>query len=401
MNPLFVEAIPILDKIEASGYEAVFVGGSVRDHLLNKNVHDVDIATSAPPNVIQELFAKTIPVGIEHGTVLVRYGNKSYEVTTYRIDGEYSDHRHPDDVYFVSNLSEDLARRDFTINAMAMDKKGTIIDPFNGKSDLAAKVIQTVNHPDDRFNEDPLRMMRALRFVSQLGFRLEERTERAISTNIFLLEKIAVERIAVEMEKLLMGNHLISALKIMDRTKIHSYLPVFKEKRDLFEKSFSHIQAPFESMAEAITFFHLINNQIGINAWCKKWKLSNAIKKSSEQLLSGFLAFTKSKTTPEYLYELEPKLLADFVHLVNTVFPNEQYNEQKVRALYNELPIKSKQDLKINGNEILAFFPEKKPGPWLKDLIQRIEKEVLLGNLANENGEIKEWIKVWKQPEND
>jgi tRNA nucleotidyltransferase (CCA-adding enzyme) len=401
MNQLFVEAIPILEKIEAAGFEAVFVGGSVRDFLLNKNVHDVDIATSAPPNVIQDIFAKTIPVGIDHGTVLVLYENKSYEVTTYRIDGEYTDHRHPDEVYFVSNLTEDLARRDFTINAMAMDKNGNIIDPFSGKKDLAAEVIQTVNQPLDRFNEDPLRMMRALRFVSQLGFHLEERTESAICANQFLLEKIAVERIIVEMEKLLIGNYFISALSIMERTKIYHFIPVFKENCELFNKCFDHIQTPFVSIAEAIAFFHIMDNQIGVDDWCKKWKLSNTIRKNSEKLLNGFTAFKQSKEIPEYLYELEPQLLSAFVHLINTVYPNNPLNEREVRALYERLPIKSKNDLHINGNEILEHFPEKKPGPWLKDLIQLIEREVLLGNLPNKNGEIKEWIKVWKQRGND
>src|SRR5699024_3914466 len=143
-------------------------------------IGDIDIATSALPEQIQAIFPQVIPVGIEHGTVIVRYNHVSYEVTTFRLDGEYSDQRHPDSVQFIDRIDEDLERRDFTINALAMNKKGQIIDLFAGKKDLARKMIRTVGNGYDRFNEDPLRIIRAFRFSSQLGFSIEKETLKAI-----------------------------------------------------------------------------------------------------------------------------------------------------------------------------------------------------------------------------
>ena len=147
----FKQALPIIDKIEEAGFEAYFVGGSVRDTLLNKPINDVDIATSAKPNEIKEIFPKTIDVGIEHGTVMVLWKDASYEITTFRTESTYQDFRRPDTVEFVRSLKEDLKRRDFTINALAMDRDGKIIDYFNGQKDLENNLIKAVGIPEERF----------------------------------------------------------------------------------------------------------------------------------------------------------------------------------------------------------------------------------------------------------
>src|SRR5699024_675608 len=156
-------AIPILRTIESYGHEAYFVGGCVRDVIRKQTIKDIDIATSALPEEIQVIFSKVIPVGIDHGTVIVRYQGNSYEVTTFRDEGEYSDKRHPDEVTFIRDLKQDLARRDFTMNALAMDKDGNIIDPYGGKEDIEDNMIRTVGNARHRFNEDALRMLRAIR----------------------------------------------------------------------------------------------------------------------------------------------------------------------------------------------------------------------------------------------
>src|SRR5699024_609682 len=142
----FIDGKKVIIEIENNGHSAYFVGGCVRDLLLNRPIGDIDIATSALPEQIQAIFPQVIPVGIEHGTVIVRYNHVSYEVTTFRLDGEYSDQRHPDSVQFIDRIDEDLERRDFTINALAMDKKGKIIDLFAGKKDLARRMIRTVGN---------------------------------------------------------------------------------------------------------------------------------------------------------------------------------------------------------------------------------------------------------------
>ena len=197
----------IIEIIEKAGYEAYAVGGCVRDSLLLRNPNDWDITTSAKPEKVKELFKKTIDTGIEHGTVTVMMHHVGYEVTTYRIDGEYEDARHPKNVTFTSNLIEDLKRRDFTINAMAYNDRSGIVDAFDGISDLEKGIIRAVGNPRERFDEDALRMMRAVRFSAQLGYSIEEDTKKAIQELSINPQKISAERIQVELVKLVSSDH--------------------------------------------------------------------------------------------------------------------------------------------------------------------------------------------------
>ena len=202
----------ILRTLEKAGFEAYAVGGCVRDTLLDRQPGDWDITTSAQPREVKALFRRTIDTGIQHGTVtvLMREENQQltgYEVTTYRIDGEYLDGRHPKEVIFTPSLHEDLARRDFTINAMAYNERAGIVDDFGGMEDLAAKQIRAVGNPEHRFQEDALRMLRAIRFSAQLDFGIEEETMAAVSTLAPNLQKVSKERIATELTKLLLSKH--------------------------------------------------------------------------------------------------------------------------------------------------------------------------------------------------
>ena len=200
------EVTAVLHRLEQAGHQAYMVGGCVRDRLRGVAPDDYDLTTSARPEEVMALFPGwCIPTGLQHGTVTVRQGEKSFEVTTFRSDGTYTDSRHPDAVYFSDTLAEDLKRRDFTVNAMAMDVRGELTDLFGGQEDLRAGVLRCVGDPATRFGEDALRMMRAVRFASVLGFRIEERTAQAIRENCGLLRNIAVERLQVEMTKLLCG----------------------------------------------------------------------------------------------------------------------------------------------------------------------------------------------------
>ena len=170
----------VISQLNAAGYEAVFVGGAVRDFLLGKEPKDIDIATVATPEQVKSVFANTVDLGAEHGTVLVIESGEPIEVTTYRTEGTYTDKRRPDKVQFVTSLKEDLRRRDFTINALAMTLTGEIIDPFGGRTDLKAGVIKAVGNPIERFTEDALRIVRGVRFVSTLGFAMNEETKNAM-----------------------------------------------------------------------------------------------------------------------------------------------------------------------------------------------------------------------------
>lgn len=224
----------ILDILNQAGYEAFAVGGCVRDVLLGRTPGDWDITTSAKPQEVKALFHRTIDTGIQHGTVTVMMHRVGYEVTTYRVDGEYEDGRHPKSVSFTASLVEDLKRRDFTINAMAYNPKTGVIDEFGGMEDMEKKVIRAVGCAAHRFTEDALRILRAVRFSAQLGFSIEEETKAAITDIAPNLVNVSNERIRVEMDKLICSNHpeqvkllvdtkvtdiILSWLSDMDKTK--------------------------------------------------------------------------------------------------------------------------------------------------------------------------------------
>ena len=197
----------IINTLEEAGFEAYAVGGCVRDALLGRTPNDWDITTSAKPEQVKVLFHRTVDTGIAHGTVTVLLEKDGFEVTTYRVDGEYEDGRHPKEVTFTASLEEDLKRRDFTINAMAYNPKKGLVDLFEGQKDLEDKVIRCVGDPLERFTEDALRIMRAVRFLAQLGFSLEENTRKALSVLAPNLKHVSAERIQVELVKLLVSPH--------------------------------------------------------------------------------------------------------------------------------------------------------------------------------------------------
>lgn len=197
----------IIGKLNQNGYEAFAVGGCVRDTLLGRTPGDWDITTSARPEQVKALFRRTIDTGIQHGTVTVMLERTGYEVTTYRIDGEYEDGRHPRQVEFTSDLLEDLKRRDFTINAMAYSHETGIVDAFGGMEDLKKRVIRCVGEPMERFEEDALRILRAIRFSAQLDFSIEEKTREAITRIAPNLAKVSRERVQMELTKLLCSDH--------------------------------------------------------------------------------------------------------------------------------------------------------------------------------------------------
>lgn len=197
----------IINTLEKNGYEAYAVGGCVRDAMMGRTPHDWDITTSAPPQQVKALFPRTIDTGIQHGTVTIMIGKTGYEVTTYRIDGDYLDGRHPEEVIFTSNLVEDLKRRDFTINAMAYNDRAGVVDEFDGMSDLNNKVIRCVREARERFTEDALRILRALRFSAQLDFTISDDTCEAVKELAPTLIKISRERIQTELDKLITSDH--------------------------------------------------------------------------------------------------------------------------------------------------------------------------------------------------
>lgn len=204
----------ILAELESKGFEAYLVGGCVRDTLMKRPIHDFDITTNARPEEILGVFSgyRVIPTGLRHGTVTVLCGDEPFEVTTFRFDGDYSDSRRPDSVTFTSSIEDDLARRDFTMNAIAMSVDGRLIDPFAGRGDIEKGIIRCVGNPEKRFTEDALRILRAVRFASRFGFETEADTARAVHKLCGRLDLIAKERIREELDGILLGEHCIEAM---------------------------------------------------------------------------------------------------------------------------------------------------------------------------------------------
>ncbi len=232
--PKYVRSV--LTTLQARGHKAYLVGGCVRDMLMGVHPHDWDVCTSALPEEVAALFPHTLPVGARHGTVTVLIASRKVEVTTFRSEGGYSDHRHPDAVSFVGDLTADLSRRDFTMNAIALPPDGLVVDPFGGVQDIENKLIRSVGDPDRRFEEDALRMFRALRFSARLGFRIEEETAAALVRQAPLAAGLSAERVRDEVEKLLLSprpermDELIAAglLDAYLLTRLPDYISLFR-----------------------------------------------------------------------------------------------------------------------------------------------------------------------------
>lgn len=219
----------VLKQLRDAGYEAYVVGGCVRDSLLHRMPDDWDITTSAKPEDTKRIFRRTVDTGIQHGTVTVMVDRTGYEVTTYRIDGEYADGRHPEHVTFTASLLEDLKRRDFTINAMAYSPAEGLVDEFDGIGDINRRVIRAVGDPVQRFTEDALRMMRAIRFSAQLDYRIDEDTREGIRLLAPNLQKVSAERIRVELEKLLLSEHPEELKEAYELGLLRQFLPELSE----------------------------------------------------------------------------------------------------------------------------------------------------------------------------
>jgi len=392
----FAQALPVLEKIHAAGFEAYFVGGSVRDVLLHKKIHDVDIATSAFPSEIKEIFPRTVDVGIEHGTVLVLAQGTEYEITTFRTESTYQDFRRPDKVEFVRSLKEDLKRRDFTINALAMDVSGNIIDEFHGVEDMKAKIIRAVGSGQERFYEDALRMMRAARFASQLNFTIEEDTFAAMCENAPLLAKISVERIAIEFIKLMQGTNRKRGLMALINSKSYLYLPEINQDDEPALKRLAGLPKDRlfdEGQIWALVCFCLGLKREEILVFLRQWKISNAIARRAQNIVSGFIYRIDNPWNALELYRFSE----DEIRLAEEMRKYFLLDSNIDAAIqqHKSLPIHSKQDLAISGKDILAFLDEK-PGQWLGEILSFLEVEILKGRLPNEKRAILRKVRELK-----
>ncbi|WP_062104824.1 CCA tRNA nucleotidyltransferase [Bacillus niameyensis] len=393
MNPIFLSALPIIRKIEEAGFEAYFVGGAVRDFLLGREIHDIDIATSATPKELKAIFSTTVDVGIEHGTILVIENGQGYEVTTFRSESDYIDFRRPETVTFIRSLREDLQRRDFTINAIAMNADGEIIDPFQGQEAIANKVIETVGNPADRFMEDGLRLMRAIRFVSQLGFRLDNNTERELAHHASILAHIAVERVSAEMTKLLDGNFKEQALIMTLNTKLYNFMPgIFNQAEVILSCVKLSIEKlnEFEMWVLGLYFSRPSNPTSELRKWKLPAKKIKSIVRSYE-LLDWRI---KNQWTAFQLYRAGIET-ADLVEKVYRVIEKNEQLTTNIHEQYNKIPITSRSQLAVSGKDLLEWT-NKPAGPWMKELFDNLEKAVINQDIPNERNAIRRWVEIVK-----
>ncbi|VXC34508.1 tRNA nucleotidyltransferase [Bacillus mycoides] len=388
----FKKASSIIEMLKQHGHEAYFVGGSVRDLIIDRPIGDIDIATSALPEEVTAIFPRHVPVGLEHGTVIVVENGEPYEVTTFRTESEYEDFRRPSSVQFVRSLEEDLKRRDFTMNAIAMTEEGEMVDLFAGKEAIRLKEITTVGDAADRFQEDALRMMRGIRFVSTLGFSLEIKTKQAIETYGHLLEHIAIERITVEFEKLLTGTYCVNGLQELVETKLFSHLPYLQMSEERLLKATQYKWDSFETDVEAWAFFLYCIGEEHPSVFLRQWKFSNKKIKDIVAVLLAIRSRKEKEWDTILLYKTGIRI-AEMAERVYEVII-ESYNSasvKQVQSLFRALPIKNRQEMNVTGNDLLSWT-DKKPGPWVAEMLQNIEEAIVQGDLVNKKEDIREWL---------
>lgn len=423
-----------LAALEAAGFEAYMAGGCVRDALMGKEPQDYDITTSALPSQVKEVFCdcKVIETGIAQGTVTVLVGGMPLEITTYRIEGNYSDSRHPDEVTFTPSLQEDLARRDFTVNAMALSRTGQVMDCFGGRQDIEAGIIRCVGDPKKRFGEDALRIMRALRFAATLGFEIEHASALAAHAEKERLQNISAERIREELVKLLCGK---TPRKVLTEFSdiLAVIIPEIEAMKDFDQKNPHHIYDVLEHTAAAIeavpaekdlrlaALFHDIGkpqcfseDEQGVGHFFGHAKLSRAMTaeimgrlkfdNQTKAIVTTLVEFHDRQIEPtekavkRALSKLSPEIFFKLIQLKRAdnagqnpeyAYRQEGYDrlEAMAQSIIEQGECFSLKNLAINGNDLasLGLAPGKETGRILQELLS----EVIEGRISNEESELK------------
>ena len=372
----------VIGKIEEVGFEAVVVGGAVRDYYLQKAMHDIDIATSATPQEVKAIFTQTVDVGIEHGTVLVLDGAEPIEVTTYRTEGTYKDHRRPDEVVFVRTLRDDMQRRDFTMNAMALTKDFRMIDYYGGAADIEAKLIRAVGDASSRFEEDALRMLRAIRFAAQLGFSIEATTFAAIRAHAATIKKISIERIDMELAKLFVSNYAPLGIQLLIESGLAAHLTGEWNAADwqLFSSKNADVGWAYVAyLNEQCEPFILI-----------QYKCSNKTKQFAKQVLEASQAL-EDGWTALHAFTFDEVVIETAHHFRSWQHETLDQTLEQLLMQKRTLPIATKEDLAVTGHDFIKWA-DQKSGPWLKDALQQALEAVLEGRIANEQQQLKDWF---------
>ncbi|HCV8336210.1 TPA: CCA tRNA nucleotidyltransferase [Staphylococcus aureus] len=390
---LFEQARPILEQIQYNGFEAYYVGGSVRDYVMGRNIHDIDITTSATPDEIESIFSHTIPVGKEHGTINVVFNDENYEVTTFRAEEDYVDHRRPSGVTFVRDLYEDLQRRDFTMNAIAMDTAYKLYDYFDGQQDINNRIIRTVGIAEERFQEDALRMIRCLRFQSQLSFDIAMETFEAMRTQMADIKFLSIERIVIELTKLMRGINVEESFNHLKSLKAFNYMPYFEQ----LDMNQINVTEPIDLEL----LIAIVSVKFDINYSLKPLKLSNRQVKDINQYIQIMNALPSIITKEQlkmFVYDYDTNLIKNVMVAADVLKANDIQgheplivNLQTIDETLHRLPMHNRKDMMVNGGVLMAHL-NAKSGPWLKDVLRQIEIAIVTGKVSNEETEILKWV---------
>ncbi len=354
----------ILDTLNSKGYEGYLVGGAVRNTLLKLPIDDYDITTNASPNEIKDIFKEytLYKVGEKHGTIAILKDNLKIEITTFRSDLDYKDHRHPESVIFTKSLEEDLKRRDFTINALCLDKKGNLIDKVNGLNDLNNKIIRTINDPKERFNEDALRILRALRFSAKFNFNIEDNTKKAMFKYKDLLSYISNERKKEELLKILSTKNNLKTY-INDYLDIYNTFIPFKKVDD----TINNFSNPYYSLAYLLSKTN--------NYDLKELKFS----KKEINLLNALIKATNTNIENDYNFI---DLLSNTNNSEILLYLNELYNTN-LSNRYKSLKayMVNKKTIKLNGEDLLALGYKGKEIKKIQEKLIELIKNKKLKNI--------------------
>ena len=388
--PLDPGAAALLTRLHAAGHAAYAVGGCVRDSLLGQTPHDWDLCTSATPEQVLELFgeAHCIPTGLQHGTVTVKHGGELYEITTFRTEGAYSDGRHPDHVAFVPDVKEDLARRDFTINAMAYNAEEGLIDPFGGQSDLAAGIVRAVGEPQRRFEEDALRILRLYRFAARFRFAIDPATGQAARALCRHLDCVSEERIAEELSRLLAapapGAYLeAEVLAVIFPELDAAELPESRRILDALEPGMEHVPVRLAALLCPL-------GEAGARAALRRLKCSNALTGTVATLVreaaAGMPGAALTLTARRFLSRYDLATITDLTALCSARHPEQAeafaaLQQEAARLVETNACCRINQ-LAVNGRDLMDAGI--RPGPGLRRVLDALLEQVLTGQLPNE-----------------
>lgn len=400
----------VLEKLLEGGYQAYFVGGCVRDELMGRPVHDMDIATSAKPEEVIALFSRTVPTGLQHGTVTVLMDGYSFEVTTFRKESQYEDHRRPTHVEFVNGIVQDLQRRDFTMNAIACDVHGKLTDPYGGQVDILHGVIRCVGKAEERFDEDALRMMRAVRFTSVFAFRPVKSLWSALLRDRDKLSFIAMERIRAEMERMIEGPHPLRGLEILRRSGLIYYVKAPIPNVD--HPRMEYIEAlPEMTPNPPVLRWSLLLQGLGVQSkeapsMMKSWTFSGEVIEGTTDIIrfdEHWQSIRKQSKDCELLcrewINLELKYGQEIAlnWLIRQQLMSSEVEITRMReqewVWHHGIIVHHISELVVSGGDVISFLG-KKGGPWLGELMKVLLFRVACGDLPNVKEDILEHVKA-------